>query len=344
MTPEQDGISGRTVSPETSPEEERLDQALRPRRFDDFTGQHRVVENLQLAIAAVKKRADGGALDHVLLSGPPGLGKTTLAAIIASELGVQMHSTSGPVLEKAGDIAGILTQLEPGDVLFIDEVHRLPKPVEEVLYTAMEDYAIDIVLGQGPTARSVKLSLKPFTLIAATTRAGLIAAPLRARFGLTFRLDHYELPEMEIIVGRATRLLKLEAEPAGVRELAGRSRGTPRIANRLLRRARDYAQVKGNGTLTAPIAHAALELLEVDPLGLDAMDRRILRAVVEKFEGGPVGVDSLAVAVGEEAGTIEEVYEPYLIQIGMLKRTPRGRVATSRVFDYLGASKQTAGA
>lgn len=335
------GLESRPVSPGTSPEEEKLDQALRPRRFEDFTGQRRVVENLRLAIAAVKKRADGGALDHVLLSGPPGLGKTTLAAIVAAELGVQMQATSGPVLEKAGDIAGILTQLEAGDVLFIDEIHRLPKPVEEVLYTAMEDYAIDIVLGQGPTARSVKLTLKPFTLVAATTRAGLIAAPLRARFGLTHRLDHYELPEMEAIVGRAAGLLKLAAAPDGIRELAGRSRGTPRIANRLLRRARDYAQVKGDGTLTASSVHAALELLEVDPLGLDGMDRRILASIVEKFEGGPVGVDSLAVAVGEEAGTIEEVYEPYLIQVGMLKRTPRGRVATARAFDYLGGTRRS---
>jgi Holliday junction DNA helicase RuvB len=326
----------RVVAPNQVGEEEGLDQALRPRRFDDFVGQPRVVENLKLAITAALKRGEKAALDHVLLSGPPGLGKTTLAAIITAELGAIFHSTSGPVIEKAGDIAGILTQLAPRDVLFIDEVHRLPKAVEEILYSAMEDYAIDIVLGRGPAARSIKITLPPFTLIAATTRAGMIAAPMRARFGIAHRLEHYEVAEMALIVERAAKLLNVKTTSDGIAELARRSRGTPRISNRLLRRARDYAEVKGDGTLTGEMAKKALELLEVDPLGLDAMDRRILEAIVVKFDGGPVGVDSLAVAVAEEPGTIEEVYEPYLIQIGMLKRTPRGRVATARAHEYVG--------
>lgn len=325
----------RVVSPETAPEDQKIDQALRPKTFSDFVGQARVVENFQLAIEASRKRNDGSALDHVLLSGPPGLGKTTLAAIIASEMGVAMHSTSGPVIDKAGDIAGILTQLAPRDVLFIDEVHRLPKAVEEVLYTAMEDYAIDIVLGHGPSARSIKISLPPFTLIAATTRSGMIAAPMRARFGMSHRLDHYEVDDMRKIVARAAKLLKMKTTDDGIREIAARSRGTPRISNRLLRRARDFAEVRSDGVLTAEAAHKALEMLEVDPLGLDSMDRRILRAMCEKFDGGPVGVESLAVAVSEDAGTIEEVYEPYLIQIGMMKRTSRGRVATARAFEYI---------
>ncbi len=336
MIEEESSLGGdiRVVAPGKVPEEDGVDQALRPKRFDDFIGQPRVVENLQLAIEAARKR-EGHALDHVLLSGPPGLGKTTLAAIIASEMGVALHSTSGPVIEKAGDIAGILTQLAPRDVLFIDEVHRLPTAVEEVLYTAMEDYAIDIVLGHGPSARSIKLSIPPFTLIAATTRAGMIAAPMRARFGLTHRLDHYEANDMTKIVDRAARLLKMNCRPEGIAEIARRSRGTPRISNRLLRRARDYADVKCDGVLTIDAAMKALEMLEVDPRGLDAMDRRILAAIVDKFDGGPVGVDSLAVAVSEEAGTIEEVYEPFLIQIGMLKRTPRGRVATLKAVEYV---------
>lgn len=326
-------MTERIIAPEAAPEDEKIDQALRPKTFSDFIGQKRPVENLKLAIEAAKRRGD--ALDHILLSGPPGLGKTTLAAIVAQELGVGFHSTSGPVIEKAGDIAGILTQLAARDVLFIDEVHRLPKAVEEVLYSAMEDYAIDIVLGHGPSARSIKITLPPFTLVAATTRSGMIASPMRARFGITHRLDHYEDAEMNEIVARAAGLLKISAAPDGVREIATRSRGTPRISNRLLRRARDYAEVRGDGRLTAESAHKALEMLEVDPLGLDSMDRRILSAICEKFDGGPVGVDSLAVAVSEDAGTIEEVYEPYLIQIGMLKRTPRGRVATARAFEYI---------
>jgi holliday junction DNA helicase RuvB len=325
----------RVIQPGRVAEDEGLDQALRPKRFEDFIGQKRTVENLKLAIEAAKRRGEAAALDHVLLSGPPGLGKTTLAAIIAGELGVNFHSTSGPVIEKAGDIAGILTQLTPRDVLFIDEVHRLPKSVEEILYSAMEDYAIDIILGSGPAARSIKITLPPFTLVAATTRSGMIAGPMRARFGLTHRLDHYEVDEMERIVERAAGLLKIKVVPAGVHELARRSRGTPRVSNRLLRRARDFAEVRGNGVLDEAVAHQALEMLEVDAQGLDSMDRRILEAVVHKFEGGPVGVDSLAVAVSEDAGTIEEVYEPYLIQIGMLKRTPRGRVATARAADYV---------
>jgi len=328
-------MSERLVTPDSPPEERQADQALRPHRFEEFIGQSRVVENLQLSIAAAVKRQDGSALDHVLLSGPPGLGKTTLAAIIATEMGVNFHSTSGPAIEKAGDIAGVLTQLEARDVLFIDEVHRLPTAVEEVLYSAMEDYAIDIILGKGTSARSIKLTLPSFTLIAATTRSGLIASPMRARFGITHRLDHYDVDEMHLIVKRAAGLLKLNVTEEGLHEVAKRSRGTPRIANRLLRRVRDYAEVKGDGRLTQEAAVKGLELLEVDLLGLDTMDRRILATIIEKFSGGPVGVESLAVAVNEEPGTIEEVYEPYLIQIGMIKRSPRGRLATPRAYDYL---------
>ncbi|RMH56682.1 MAG: Holliday junction branch migration DNA helicase RuvB [Candidatus Hydrogenedentota bacterium] len=329
-------MTERIVAGEQMQEDAGFDVTLRPTSFDEFIGQKRAVENLRLAITAVKKRADGGALDHVLLSGPPGLGKTTLAAIIARELGVGFHSTSGAAIEKPGDIAGILTQLQNGDVLFIDEIHRLPRTVEEILYTAMEDYAIDIILGKGPAARSIKLTLPPFTLIGATTRSGLISSPMRARFGITHRLDHYSEEEMKEIVARAARLLGVPETSEGIEELAHRSRGTPRVANRLLRRVRDYAQVKGDGRLTREAARGTLEMLEVDEWGLDAMDRRILRAVVEKFGGGPVGVTSLAVSVSEDPGTIEEVYEPYLIQIGLLKRTTRGRMATPRAYEYLG--------
>ncbi len=325
----------RIVTPSVVLEEEKLDRALRPKSFDEFVGQRKVVENLQLSIEACRRRTDGSALDHVLLSGPPGLGKTTLASIIASELGVTLHSTSGPVIEKAADLAGLLTALQPRDMLFIDEIHRLPKTVEEFLYAAMEDYVIDIMLDKGAAARSIKLSIPPFTLVGATTRAGMIAAPMRERFGITHRLDHYGLEDMTRIVERAARLLKLTAEPDGIREVAGRSRGTPRISNRLLRRCRDYAEVKAGGVLTRDAARKSLDMLDVDPLGLDAMDRRILEAIIEKFDGGPVGADSLAVAVGEEPGTIEEVYEPYLIAIGMIKRTPRGRVALARAMDYV---------
>jgi Holliday junction DNA helicase RuvB len=319
-----------------SPKEEAIERALRPKLFDDYVGQVKVREQLQIFIGAAKMR--GEALDHVLLFGPPGLGKTTLSHIIAHELGVNLRQTSGPVLEKPKDLAALLTNLEKNDVLFIDEIHRLSPVVEEILYPALEDYQIDIMIGEGPAARSIKLDLQPFTLVGATTRAGMLTNPLRDRFGIVSRLEFYSPEELARIVKRSAGLLNAPMDEAGGIEIAKRSRGTPRIANRLLRRVRDYADVKGNGVITLDIAHKALEMLDVDPRGFDVMDRKLLEAVIHRFDGGPVGLDSIAASIGEDAGTIEDVIEPYLIQQGYLQRTPRGRIATLAAFLHLGVT------
>jgi len=318
-----------------------LEMTLRPSLFSEFTGQTKVKERLEITVAAAKQR--GEAIDHILLNGPPGLGKTTLAHIIAKAMGASIKSTSGPTIEKAGDLAGLLTNLEEGDVLFIDEIHRLQKTIEEYLYPAMEDFKLDIIIDQGPNARSVRLNLPRFTLIGATTRSGLLTAPLLTRFPIRERLDYYQAEQLEVIVLRSARLLNVEIEKKGAAEIARRSRGTPRIANNLLRRVRDYAQVKHQGRVTAEVADKALAMLEIDENGLDEMDKRILEAVIAKFGGGPVGVSSLAVAVGEEPDTLEEVYEPYLIMEGYLKRTAQGRVATELSYKKLGL-KTAAGA
>jgi holliday junction DNA helicase RuvB len=330
------------TSPALRTDDHELDLTLRPLRFEDFEGQRNIVENLRVFITAARGR--GEALDHVLLTGPPGLGKTTLSHIISNEMQASMRMTSGPVLEKPGDLAGLLTGLDQGDVLFIDEIHRLSPVVEEYLYSAMEDFTLDIMIDTGPNARSVRIELKPFTLIGATTRAGLLTAPLRARFGITNRLDYYTVEQLRHIVIRSARILRIEIDAQeGALEIARRSRGTPRIANRLLRRARDFAQVKGDGVITRGIADYALNALEVDEHGLDEMDTRILTAIVEKFGGGPVGLNTLAVAVGEEPGTIEEVYEPYLIQEGWIQRTPRGRELTPAGYVLLGKPRPVRG-
>jgi Holliday junction DNA helicase RuvB len=329
-------MESRIVDPRVGSEDGALDLSLRPKLLADFIGQRPIVSNLRTFMDAAKKR--GEPLDHVLLSGPPGLGKTTLAHIVANEMGVGIRTTSGPAVERKGDIAAILTALEPGDVLFIDEIHRLSRVVEELLYSAMEDFALDIILGQGPSAKSIRLTLPRFTLVGATTRTGLLTSPLRDRFGVAFRLEFYRPEDLEEVIRRSARTMSIPIDGEGAREIARRSRGTPRVANRLLRRVRDFAQVEGDGRIHRKIADHALLQMEVDQEGLDVMDRKILRVILEKFQGGPVGVETISASISEERDTIEDVYEPFLLQQGFLKRTPRGRVATPAAYRHLGVA------
>lgn len=328
----------RMVQASATNEDEVIDRAIRPKKLEDYTGQAHVVEQLGIYIEAARGRDD--ALDHVLIFGPPGLGKTTLANIVANEMNVSIKTTSGPVLEKAGDLAALLTNLEPNDVLFIDEIHRLSPVVEEVLYPAMEDYQLDIMIGEGPAARSIKLDLPPFTLVGATTRAGALTSPLRDRFGIVQRLEFYNVEDLTTIVKRSAHFLDLKLDEQGAIEVAARSRGTPRIANRLLRRVRDYAEVRADGHITAEVASQALNMIDVDKAGFDYMDRKLLESIIEKFDGGPVGLENLAAAIGEEKDTIEDVIEPFLIQQGFIQRTPRGRIATQRAYLHFGLGKK----
>ncbi len=329
-----ENVSENILDQNVANEEVAVEGSLRPRDFSEYIGQHSVVNNLKMYIEAARKRNE--SLDHCLFSGPPGLGKTTLAHIVANQMGSQLHCIAAPSIDKKGDLAAILSNLNPMDVLFIDEIHRLPRVIEEVLYGAMEDFKLDIVIGQGPAARTLKIDLPRFTLVGATTRTGLLTTPLRDRFGVNFRLDYYKPEDLQKIIVRSANILGIEIEPTGASEISRRSRGTPRIANRLLRRVRDYAQVKEEGVITLAAAHAGLKLLEVDGNGLDSMDRRILATIIEKFDGGPVGIETLSASISEEAHTLEDVYEPFLLQEGFIQRTPRGRLATKKAFDLLG--------